>query len=208
MSSWQLAVGTEVTALGQHDVLPTSLPDLREWLMRRGAVDYGSTQVNLFLHGPQVGTGSVLDVRARVIRRHPPLTGSWLCSPMAGAVTAVPLMYDLDDDVARGWEGRQDGAVSRVGESPYFKDRRVVLNPGEQFFIQVRAEVTASYVEWELEVDLSSDKHKHEKTVRLRPGRTPFGTTNCPRSAFGSRWYCGVGGSAGGGWRRAGCHED
>ena len=55
------------------------------------------TQVNLFVHGPQVGTGSVLDIRARVMRRHPPLTGSWLCSPMAGAVTAVPLMYDLDD---------------------------------------------------------------------------------------------------------------
>jgi hypothetical protein len=124
LSSWQLAMGTDPTALGQQDVLPTSLPDLRHWLMRRGAVDYGTTQVNLFVHGPQVGTGSVLDVRARVIRRRPPLTGSWLCSPMAGAVTAVLLMYDLDDDVSRGWEGRQDGAVSRVGESPYFDNHR------------------------------------------------------------------------------------
>lgn len=178
------AAETLATGRGAGDVLYKSL-------RRRGSVDYVTTKVRLLVRSIVDEPVLIRDVRAAVLRRHPPLTRTLVTSPDAGAHAATWLLFDLDDDRPEAWEGRQDGGISRVGDSPLFHRQHFSLQPRETEDFLIKADVSQTFVEWVLYVRLEHRGRSREVAVYGRDG-APFRTSGCARDVFDAEWGTGV----------------
>jgi hypothetical protein len=164
---------------------------LYESLRQRGSVDFGTTKWRLLIRSTADQPVLIRDIRACVLRRHPPLTRALITSPDAGAHAATWLLFDLDDDAADAWEGRQDGGITRVGESPLFHRRHFSLQPGETEDFLIKADVTRSFVEWALYV-LVEHRGRSREVVVYDSDRSPFRTSGCAQEQFEEVWGTGV----------------
>lgn len=160
-------------------------------LRRRGSVDYLTTKVRLLVRSTVDEPVLIRDVRAAVLRRHPPLTRALVTSPDAGAHTATWLLFDLDDDDPEAWEGRQDGAINRVGDTPLFQRQHFSLDPGETEDFLIKVDVSQTFVEWVLHVRVEHRGRSREVAVYDRDG-APFRTSGCTSDAFNEMWGTGV----------------
>lgn len=164
-------------------------------LRGRGSVDYLTTQLRLLVRSTVDEPVLIRGVRAVVLRRHPPLTRTLVMSPDAGAHTATWLLFDLDEDEADAWEGREDGAISRVGDMPLFHRQHFSLQPGETEDFLIKADVSRTFVEWVLYVRVEHRGHCQEIAVYNTDG-APFRTSGCARDEFDEMWGTGVMASA------------
>jgi hypothetical protein len=164
---------------------------LYESLRRRGSVDYSTTRLRLLVRSVAGDPVLIRAVRAVVLRRHSPLTRTLVTSPDAGARSATWLLFNLDADQSDAWEGRQDGAINRVGDVPLFDRQHFSLQPGETEDFLIKADVAQSFVEWVLYVRVAHRGHEREIAVYDREG-APFRTSGCERDAFDEMWGTGV----------------
>jgi hypothetical protein len=128
-----------------------------------GAVDVGQSIHDLVLEGRTHRDVAIVDVRARILKRQPPLAGARISCQSAGAVEAIGMYFNLDETapVARKITGYHE-----VQDEPYFGQGNVVsLTEGEIQPLQVITEVRRDYVEWEIDVELIIDGEEEEVTI-------------------------------------------
>lgn len=139
---------------------------VRAWFVERGAYAVDASHLRLALEGRSVDTIIIDGMKARVLRRDPPLDGTLITFPSAGENVVRGVAFDLD---------RDDSTASTPDGGPYFRDYFVTLSRGEIQVFAIEARTTRDAVEWELEVAFTI-RGKRE-VVRLNDGGQPFRTT-------------------------------
>ncbi|HVX69867.1 MAG TPA: hypothetical protein VHA79_09275 [Mycobacteriales bacterium] len=164
---------------------------IRTWLLDRDAIDYGTTVARLFLKGNASKRVRIRDIRVRVLSRHPAITETLIDSPPQGDQVATLLMYDLDSDEPRAYEGKLFGAKERVGEVPFFHAHSPTLEYDETIEYRIDATTAVSFVEWMLDVEYELDGK-----VGVIPVHSPrggwFRTSGGERAEFAQVWWVGA----------------
>jgi hypothetical protein len=156
----------------------------------------------LLLEGGTSSDLSIVDMRAKILKRQPPLDGAQIHCESAGALGAIGVVFLLDDEqpVAREMlspygdanEPEPIGYESGVpyGE-PYFGQGNIVrLEKGETQPFLLAGISTSEYVEWEVEADVIIDGEA--QTITINNEGRPFGVTG-NNTAYGRfyerQWY-------------------
>jgi hypothetical protein len=115
------------------------------WLSERGAYDGGSAHIELTLTGCQYVR--ILSMRAVILSRAKPLTGTLFNSAAQGATADVPLYFNLD--AASPVASVQD-STGRL--QPYFANQTFSLSPNEQDTFAINAYADKWAVTWNLDI--------------------------------------------------------
>lgn len=110
-------------------------------------------------------------MRANVIKRDRPISGTLVFGPPEAAGDNIQIGFDLDSlaPIAQAL----DNDMYLAG--PYFATRHVSLTNGEQAVFSVRAFTGRYYCEWELIVEAFIDNKF--RMLSVRDGTQPFRTT-------------------------------
>jgi hypothetical protein len=149
-------------------------------LLKRGGVKIESdetenfrphSQVRLVVTGQHERPVLITGLRANVLRRERPLSGTIVYGPPQGAGENIQVGLDLDSRTpsARSFDDKQFLA------EPYFPAHHVSVKPGEQVVFTVRAFTSKCYCEWELLVNAVVDGK--DQVFSVKDGDRPFRTT-------------------------------
>ncbi|WP_141725299.1 hypothetical protein [Micromonospora pallida] len=144
------------------------------------------TRIRIELLGQWVKPVPVTGIRARVDRRLPPLSGTYLYQGSEGAEEPLEIGFDLDEpkSVART---RQEGS-GELGEA-YFDRHSLTLSLDEPLSIDIQAQTSQSYCEWVIEMTLLVD-NKEEVLVVDDYGKPFRSTALAPH--YGARYHLSV----------------
>jgi hypothetical protein len=134
------------------------------WARRLGAVDVGETRVRVLAQGRRDVPIVISGLRAHVIERGPPQSGTAVVCPSAGVLQNRLITIDLDTPVP---------VARRAGPSPDFG---FTLARGETEVFDITATTSRSNVSWSMTLDLLVDGAPKEVEL-LPPDRSPFRTT-------------------------------
>lgn len=154
-----------------------------------GAVDIDRSIHHLLIEGRTHRDVAIVDMRARILKREPPLRGARISCQSAGEIDAIGVMFDLDESAPLARELLPD---YRPGE-PYFGSGKIIrLTKTEIQPVHVAARTKRSYVEWEIEARLILDGK--ERVVRINNRGEPFRLTGKRRLGDYARhfewvWY-------------------
>ena len=159
--------------------------DPATWITGAGGVRIGSTlggggftfsRLRLAIECQWIKPVLVTEIRARV-RRSPPLSGAlvWVGSEGGDEVVEIGFNLEEDDPVARVRVEDQ-----KLGE-PYTDRHAITLEPGEIVPLDISAQATRHYCEWDIEFTVQVDGA--ERTILVNNGGNPFRTT-----AFADRY--------------------
>ncbi|WP_125728299.1 hypothetical protein [Kibdelosporangium aridum] len=109
----------------------------------------------------------VVDIRARVLEKSPPMNGTLLEYPGQGMDDIEKVAVDLDDPSGRLTTTTADGATRR----PLLDEKTITLDEGEEVGLEITAAAGASSYRWELELTVEHDIANRE-TVRIRSDGT------------------------------------
>ena len=115
------------------------------WLSEQGAYDGGSAHIKLTLTGCQYVR--ILSMRAVILSRAKPLTGTLFSAAAQGAVADVPLYFNLD--AASPVASVDDGTDHLY---PYFAKKTFSLSPNEQDTFAITAYAYKWAVAWNLDI--------------------------------------------------------
>lgn len=119
---------------------------LRQWFVRRfDCVSTHDCIVRVTLTNRVRATVSILDVRAAVSDVSPPLSGTRIDHPTAGASDVEALFVDLDSPEA---PTLHDVSVEQEPTDPYFLKRFIRLSPNESVVLLIRAHTQRSCITW------------------------------------------------------------
>jgi hypothetical protein len=129
------------------------------------------SQVRLVVTGQHERPVLITGLRANVLRRDRPLSGTIVYGPPQGAGENIQVGLDLDSRTpsARSFDDKQFLA------EPYFAAHHVSVKPGEQVLFTVRAFTSKCYCEWELLVTAVVDGK--DQVFSVKDGDLPFRTT-------------------------------
>jgi hypothetical protein len=145
--------------------------DWQNWVRQMGGID-ARTHIRVFLQGRTENQIVVQEVRAAVIRRGAPLTGTAITSPSGGASPEARYVT-LNLDTGRPVPG---SCYDPYSESLSKKSCVFALNQHESGVIYIDAATKKSTVEWRLKIGLIvNGKPKFETVPKL--GKPPFRTT-------------------------------
>jgi hypothetical protein len=145
-------------------------------LNRLGPVRLDDTFIDLSLQGNRAQQVRVRNIRVVNLRRSPPLTGTLWCDPSAGGGPAERMYFDLDQAIPIAQlEGSDDGTIK-----PYFLDRTITLNQGENIDLNIRASSSKSDITFDLAVDVVYGGNL--QTVTVTDNGRPFEVTGYPNS--------------------------
>ncbi|WFE63360.1 hypothetical protein [Micromonospora sp. WMMD714] len=150
-----------------------SFPDVVYGVARstHGPVTRLLTRIRISVIGQWTGPVFVRQIRARVLKRSAPMSGTLLYQGSEGDGEPLKIGFDLDDpeSVARMINPQDD----TLGPA-YVDSRTLTLTPGEPLTIDVQAYTDRSYCEWvvELELDLQGEKRLHMIDDHGRPFRS------------------------------------
>jgi hypothetical protein len=129
---------------------------------RAGAVDIGQSVTSVLLEGRTRRDVTIVDLRARVVRREPPLRGAVISCASAGAEDAIGVAVNLDERTPVAREIGDDFQP----KGPYFARGKVVtLKKAELQPLAVYARTQRSYVEWLIDVDAIVDGKQRKVTI-------------------------------------------
>lgn len=155
--------------------------EVYDWLLTHRAVDVGDTRLRLTLRGLADDLVVVRDIRIDA-RQSPPLSGTNVTCPTAGANSATLLLFDLEDPSSGAWECREDGGRQIVGDASFFENHNVSLGKGEVHDFIILGQTFASLVEWRMYVDIEVAGRR--KTIIVDDSGKPFRTTGTPLGGF------------------------
>ncbi|MFI6226240.1 hypothetical protein ACIBCR_02835 [Micromonospora echinospora] len=141
------------------------------------------TRIRISMVGKWTGPVFVRQIRAKVLRRSPPLSGAFLFRGSQGEGKPLEIGFNLDepDSVARLLES--DGQA--LGAA-YMDRHSLNLSPNEPLTIDVQAYTDRWYCEWVIELDLDLDGERRTQVVDDH-GR-PFRSTGLARH-YQDRYY-------------------
>jgi hypothetical protein len=176
----------------------TDCGNLFDAAKRAGAIDVGAVWEALLLEGGTSRDLSIVDMRAKILKREPPLAGAQIHCESAGGQEAIGVLFLLDEaqPVAReigppldevlgsGWGLNYGG--------PYFgRGNTVRLEKGEtQPFLLIGVS-NSDYVEWVVEADVLIDGET--QTITIDNEGEPFRVTGWEDVVYGRyyewQWY-------------------
>lgn len=164
--------------------------EVYDWLRTCGAVDVGETRLRLTVRGLSEETVVVRAIRTQT-ERGAPRAGTLVHCPTAGANRATLLVFDLDDEVPKAWQFREDGGRERVGSAPFFDSHNVTLAQGEVHDFLIVGHTKRYLVRWRLVLDLEIAGHR--KAVTAGDSQAAYATSGVPASDFSTSlewaWY-------------------
>jgi hypothetical protein len=151
---------------------------------RAGAVDVGLLVEKVVLEGRTARGVTIVGMRARVLKRRPPLAAASISCQSAGAIGAAGMVFDLDEPraVARGFAD-DSGTPGR----PYFDRKVIEVAHHEIQPLDVRGVSSHAYVEWVIDADLLVDGKT--KTMTIDDGGRPFRVTGPPPKFRYGRYF-------------------
>lgn len=139
------------------------------WVRDAGAALVDESWARIVIEGRREKGVLISSMRARSLERGPPLSGSYVACPTAGAQENIAVGFDLDgtNPVAR--------AVSEEGTfgDPYFSNHSITLAKGEKTTLSLVGKTTREFHRWVVDVQLIVDGKKETVTI----GRGGFRTT-------------------------------
>jgi hypothetical protein len=164
---------------------------IRTWLLSHDAIDYGTSVARLFLKGNASKRVLIRDIRVRILNRHAAITDTLVASLPQGDQVATLLMYDLDSEDSRAYEGELFGTKKRAGDKPFFHVNNPTLAYDESIEFRIDATTATSYVEWMLDVEYELDGK-----INVIPVHSPrggwFRTSGGKESNFANLWMVGA----------------
>ena len=161
----------------------TSCDSLFVAAKRAGAVDVHQSIHDVLLEGRTFRDVTIVDMRAKVLTREPALRGAAITCASAGAIESIGVMFNLDDETPRA---RKIRSGLQPGE-PYFRRGNAIsLTSDEVQPVQVVAQISRGYVEWEIEAEVIIDGDR--RTITINNSGKPFRLT-ADRSAGGYSQY-------------------
>ncbi|WDZ83542.1 hypothetical protein [Micromonospora cathayae] len=169
---------------GSLGLAPDSFTDVVHGVMQYTAEPHRLlTRIRISVVGQWSGPVFVRQIRARVVRRTPPISGAFLFHNSQGGGEPLEIGFDLDepDSLARlvGSDGHTLGAA-------YLDRRSLTLSPNEPLTIDVQAYTARSYCEWVIELDLDLDGKR--RTHVVDDHGQPFRSTGLARH-YQDRYY-------------------
>ena len=134
------------------------------------------SQLRLIVTGQHDAPVIITGIRARILKRDQPLSGTVVYGPPQGVGVDIQIGMDLD---AVSPVARMIDAGGRLG-SPYFAGKHVSVKRGERVVFSIRAFTDACYCEWELVVD--ADVDGKQQAFLVKDGVRPFRTTAFAKS--------------------------
>lgn len=142
----------------------TSCDSLFDLAKRAGAVDVGQSIHNVILEGRTHRDVAIVDMRARILKRKPPLAGAEIFCASAGAIDAIGVGFNLDEPDPRA--RRIKDLYSRELGPPYFGGGNVVtLRKTEVQPFQIVTFAGRGYIEWEIEARAVIDGKEEELII-------------------------------------------
>jgi hypothetical protein len=128
--------------------------------------------MQLIIQGNHEAPTVIRAMRAHILTREPPLSGTLIYGPPQGEEHVIDIAFDLDspDPIAR--------RVDELGipVEPYFAKTFLTLRSGESMTFSIRAYTSKHYYEWEIEIEALIGGQDRILFVR-DPERRPFHTT-------------------------------
>jgi hypothetical protein len=140
--------------------------------MPTGAME--DSELRLIITGQYHSPVLIEGMRARVLKRQPPMSETLFYGPPEGEGENIQIAFDLDstDPVARKFVGYS--SYGSLGK-PYFDRKHITVKRGEQVVFSIRAFTNKFYCEWEIVIDAVVDGEPQAFTVK--DGNRPFRTT-------------------------------
>lgn len=141
---------------------------------RADAVDVGRSIHNVVLEGRTHREVAIVDMRARILKREPMLTGAMVSCASAGAIDAIGVGFDFDEPrpTARKVKDLLGGELG----APYFARGNIVsLKKTEIQPFQIVGLASRNYVEWEIRARAVIDGK--QKDIRINNNGKPFQIT-------------------------------
>ena len=148
-----------------------------------GAVDIRRSIHSMVLEGRTHREVAIVDMRARILKREPILTGAHIGCQSAGAMDAIGVGFNLDENspVAR----KVEDLYAPLG-GPYFGGGGIVsLKKTELQPVQMVGLASRAYVEWEIDATAVIDGE--ERKVTIDNNGEPFRITGGPEAVERSR---------------------
>jgi hypothetical protein len=141
---------------GSTDGSEGDIEPFRSWMRGLGGADPGVTFLKLIVEGQRKSTTlRIVNMKADVVKRTQPLTGTLLLATGEGGGAITELGFNLDENEPIARTIVDDG--EKFGR-PYFgTEQTKTLARGEQEVFQITAKTTRSYVEWCVEISLLID---------------------------------------------------
>jgi hypothetical protein len=151
---------------------------------RAGAVDVYQSIHDVLLEGRTFRDVTIVDMRAKVLTRKPALRGAAITCASAGALDSIGVMFKLDEanPLARKIRpGLQPG-------EPYFRRGNAISLKSEEVQpLQVVAQISSGYVEWEVEADAIIDGER--RTITINNSGKPFRLTGARPAGGYARYF-------------------
>jgi hypothetical protein len=156
---------------------------------KAGAVDVGVVREALLLEGGTSRDLSIVDMRAKILKREPALDGAQIQCQSAGAAEAIGVIFNLDEEAPVARTIKEPFSL-RFGE-PYFAGGNIVrLVKGEiQPFLLIGIS-SRDYVEWQVEADVVIDDAT--QTITIDNKGEPFRVTGAApkyQRYYEWQWY-------------------
>ncbi len=170
-------VGWRVTVPDQERLQPLlnsihSCDSLRTAALAAGGVRDNDVSMNLLVQGNTSSGVTITGMHVRIIKRMAPLNGAYVYCNGAGEEEAMPINFNLDDQVPDAM-----GALSGTASEPsFFANGSVVhLDNNEVYPFQIHATDSNSAVQWVIEVSIVINGHP--STVTIDDNGMPFHTS-------------------------------
>lgn len=137
---------------------------LFEAAKRAGAVDVGRSIHNVVLEGRTHRDVAIVDMRARILKREPMLTGARISCASAGATEAIGVGFDFDEPrpTARTVKDLPSG---ELGGAYFARGNIVSLKKTEVQPFQVVGVASRDYIEWEIDARAVIDGKEQDITI-------------------------------------------
>lgn len=141
------------------------------WLAQNEAVDAGRSRLKIAVEGLNRSPVLIQTMRARIVSRERPISGSVLTCATEGVLPAVEVGFNLDEasPVARAL--KKDGSLG----SPYFESAGLTVAEGEHVILAITAFAEGCFCKWVIELDVLVDGK--QETLIVDDGGRPFETT-------------------------------
>lgn len=167
---WIVALESDFSS----DTQPPGQPncsDVRAWLVERGAVDAGTTYLQVAIEGDSTDPVVIKQIHARVVSRNEPITNTSVGCPSAGAFDVIGIGFDLDEQDPAAKALKKDGTFG----GPYFSRKAISLAKNESQVLAVTATTEDCYCQWVLDIAYLVEGQRQVLTVDAGDG--PFATT-------------------------------